>query len=589
MINKNNIEEKLFDYFEGDLTSAEKSDLERFLESNQEYKSDFDAWEKSYLPQEEFKYDRVQESIVAEKGGAYTFLENWKAGLLMLAVGLGLSTGLYQQLHEEDGSLAAASQEESEEKQNSTSSNEPNESITSTEFSSSQLKNDLQMPTLDTESSHLQGADAGLGFSGSSHDNGQSVHASGSSDAWGNSGKSGSLTRAIPSVAGNVDQLTKEQRRAFKTVDQRGSSSSVASSKVESKRVDGSENISLKEALAQNTKYDHIQINAEVSNIEGLFTNPKIKKARSKFEKYDKNELRFQNERDPFFILPNGVALAVNPSFSGNGKGIRLSYNYNYEWPELNDNFNTQMVAVDAYVKALKGGVGVMLISDVMGHNKFATKGVEVIYSPKIVLFGKTTFEPSVKYGYYQKSVAFDQLKSDELIDPRTGSVGIRVKSLQETPTASSDSYSNLGVGFLLNTSKLYVGFAYDQITDAAYDFNGHSEKIQVQGKLTAQVGGSIVPIKDLDYLVLSPALHFVKVGGYDKVWLSNVLKISRLFLGSSYSFNKEYLLSVGYDNEVLRVSYAYGKTKSMMDQSADNLSLHQVGLTFSFITNRRR
>jgi hypothetical protein len=133
------------------------------------------------------------------------------------------------------------------------------------------------------------------------------------------------------------------------------------------------------------------------------------------------------------------------------------------------------------------------------------------------------------------------------------------------------------------------VGFAYDQIADATYDFNGHSEKIQVQGKLTAQVGGSIVPIKDLDYLVLSPALHFMKVGGYDKVWLSNVLKISRLFLGSSYSFNKEYLLSVGYDNEVLRVSYAYGKTKSMMDQSADNLSLHQVGLTFSFITNRRR
>ena len=48
IINKVNIDKWLFDYFEGNLSTHEKMEIERFIEANPEYEMDLDAWEDSY-------------------------------------------------------------------------------------------------------------------------------------------------------------------------------------------------------------------------------------------------------------------------------------------------------------------------------------------------------------------------------------------------------------------------------------------------------------------------------------------------------------------------------------------------------------
>lgn len=559
MINKNNIEEKLFDYFEGELTNSEKTELEQFVDNNPDYKTDFDAWGKSYLPQEEFTYDRVDELLVNEKTGKSALFGRWKAGLLMLLVGTGLSFGLYQKLNNGASEHVAdkgveETQDTNQEKDNTVDGNKLNAEIADNKIVvDDKIKNVVSVNTTAINTSPQ---------------NSSSHYAGGQNNAQ--TGGKINLNNAI--TGGNQNTAT-----ANTTIK---NTSTVNTSGV---------NNALNNALAENSSYSNIEIGLETSNVAELLSTPRIKKARSKFEKYDKNELKFQNEKDPLFILPNGVALAMNPSFAGNGKGLRLNYNYNYEWPELNDNYNTHTLTLDTYVKALRGGIGVVVTSDVLGHNKFSTKGAELIYSPKFTLFGKTTVEPSIKYGYYQKNVAWSQIKTGQLVDSRTGVLNVKSDNINgEEQSTSTANYSNLGFGLLLNTSKLFVGFAYDHLLNANYDFDGISDNIQVPGKLTAQVGGSLVPLKDLEFLILSPSLHFIKVGGYDKVWLSNVVEVSRLFIGTSYSFNNEYLFSLGYDNDILRVSYSYGQTKSMVDQSAKNLSLHQVGLVFNFIPKTR-
>lgn len=560
MVNKNNIEEKLFDYFEGELTSSESTELEQFIDANPEFKTDFDAWEKSYLPQEEFTYDRASELLVDEKTGKSVLFGRWKTGLLMLLVGTGLSFGLFQKLNGGQNVNTAGTdvKKELDKKvvSNTASNKELKEGLTN------EASNQSNTNSLDSEKKRT------------------------ASNTRSNLNVVSNAPKSAVAVSNNVAQtggrVGTVAPRYTPSANQNISSSNNVSN------TNGQGGSKLHKMLARNSKFKSIEIGLETNNISELLSTPKIKKSRSKFEKYDKNELKFQNEKDPFFALPNGMALGMNPSFAGNGKGIRLNYNYNYHWPELNDNYNTHMVSLDTYVKALRGGVGVVLISDVLGHNKFSTKGAEFIYSPKFTLYGKTTIEPSLKYGHYQKSVAWAQIKGEQLVDNRTGTLDVIVKDVNNEQTSSSTTYSNLGFGLLLNTSKLFVGFAYDHLLGANYDFDGISENITIPGKLTAHVGGSIIPVKDLDFLILSPSLHFVKVGGFDKVWLSNVVEVSRLFVGTSYSFNNEYLFSLGYDNDILRVSYSYGKTKSMLNQAAKNLSLHQVGLTFSFIQRNR-
>lgn len=555
MINKSNIEEQLFNYFEGALTSSEKAKVEQFVDANPEFKTDFDAWEKSYLPQEEFTYDRVDELLVDESTGKSALFGRWKTGLLLLLVGAGLSFGLYQKINSNEiKKTASADAEKLEDTQDAEV--QTNKRIADTQNNQEQTNANGELAVSNTQSAPVV-TSASRKINLQKEDN-------------------------IAQVGGGV------KTNVVNPVQVQGNNTSSSSVPVIAANTKSASNVTLKALLAEKAKYQNIDIGLETSSVEELLSTPRIKKSRSKFEKYDKNELKFQNEKDPFFVLPNGVALGMNPSFAGNGKGLRVNYNYNYQWPELNDFYNTQVVSVDTYVKALKGGVGVVLKSDVLGHNKFSTKGAEVIYSPKFTLFGKTTFEPSVKYGYYQKNVAWNQVKSNQLIDARTGELDVQIKNDVTDATSSSVNYSNLGVGFLLNTSKLFVGFAYDHLLNANYDFDGISENVQVPGKVTAQVGGSIVPVKDMEFLVLSPSLHFIKIGGYDKVWLSNVVEVSRLFIGTSYSFNNDYLFSLGYDNDILRISYSYGKTKSILDPSSKNLSLHQVGVVFNFIPSKR-
>jgi len=568
MINKGNIEEKLFDYFEGEMTSSEKIEVDQFIDSNQEFKTDFDAWKKSFVPQENFTYDRVDELLVDEKTGKSAFFGRWKAGLLMLLVGTGLSFGLFQKINDDQNNVTADAEVEKSSDSNIASNfnvGSERESVSSeskidqvNENSSGHISSDEVISGKDSGSKSVRNTNT-------------DVSATSSVDQGGDGNQAGKVVNTKSNAV--VSQNTASQN----TTDL--ASNSTSNSQGASK---------LEKLLAKNVEYSDLSVGLETSSVEELLSTPRIKKGRSKFEKYDKNVLKFQNEKDPFFALPNGVALSLNPAFAGNGKGIRVNYNYNFEWPELNENYNTHMLSIDSYVKALKGGVGVVVYNDVLGHNKFSTSGAELIYSPKFKLFGKTTIEPALKYGHYKKSVAWDQVKTDQLVDARTGILNLQLDGSEEERSISSASYSNLGFGLLLNTSKLFIGLSYDRLLNASYDFGGISDNINVAGKLTAQVGGSVIPVKDLDYLILSPSLHFIKVGGYDKVWLSNIISVNRLFVGTSYSFNNEYLFSLGYDNELLRVSYSFGQTKSMLDQSAKNLSLHQVGLVFNFIPRRR-
>ena len=94
MIGKENIEEKIFEYFEGELSSTESKELENFIQENPEYQVDFDAWKDSTVQAEPMEYKFADELLVNEKtspkgwfkwasGGAFLFLISFASvGLL---------------------------------------------------------------------------------------------------------------------------------------------------------------------------------------------------------------------------------------------------------------------------------------------------------------------------------------------------------------------------------------------------------------------------------------------------------------------------------------------------------------------------
>ena len=173
-------------------------------------------------------------------------------------------------------------------------------------------------------------------------------------------------------------------------------------------------------------------------------------------------------------------------------------------------------------------------------------------------------------------------MKGNQLFDPRTGLANVVVDDIPIQVNSSQSTYSNFGTGLLINTSKIYVGLAYDHIFNPTYSFDGISKEIQVLGTFTAQVGGSIIPLKKHDFFLLSPSVNLISTGGYDDLWFSNVIQLGSLFFGGSYSVNNDALFSIGYNNDNVRVNYTYGMTKPRIGTNS-RLSSHQIGLTFNF------
>lgn len=630
MINKNNIEEMMFDYFEGNLSSEEKSNVDSFVKENPEYQADFDAWSQASLPQENFVFERVDELLVPT-GKAKPFLfARWKTAFVFIAASFGLSAAfLLNNSTTETNKIASndlsgrtrnfdaavselvsdnigdntTKKTRDNKKQNQNKSISKNQSKnqsnnimgedkTLTQFNvetssektfinkedkiaASKTINKIES-TNNIKTNHGQ-ALVNNTTNNSSATIDKKANASAANKGSVNNITNNDLKRTSVSVGSNSDVASSKTGLApNKTVNQAKNTKAIASqSELNRANSDQVKNIN-----SDIDKYISVDMDIIALSEADYLSNPSLKKGKDNFEAYEKNEVKFFNDKNPYVILPNALNLNLNSSFVGNSKGIRFSYLYNYQYPELNDNFSTNVLAIDGYVKPLKGGLGLVLESDVLGHNKFSTKGIAVMYSPKFKLSGNVTLEPSVRYGVYQKSISWNQLKTSQMVDPRTGVLNADVPSAPVNISKSTSQYSNYGGGLLLNTSKFYVGVGFENLFNPVYDLNGFSNELGVQSRVTAQAGGSLVPVKKLQYFVLQPAVYFIKTGNWENLWFSNTIVLNSLFIGTSYSTNKDLMLSLGYNNDHLRINYAYGLYQPAVAGVKD-LSSHQIGLVF--------
>src|SRR4051812_22028562 len=58
-INKETLDEWLFDYFENNLSQADRTQLTDFLKNNPIYKADYESWKQSYITEPEIAYPKA--------------------------------------------------------------------------------------------------------------------------------------------------------------------------------------------------------------------------------------------------------------------------------------------------------------------------------------------------------------------------------------------------------------------------------------------------------------------------------------------------------------------------------------------------
>lgn len=159
--------------------------------------------------------------------------------------------------------------------------------------------------------------------------------------------------------------------------------------------------------------------------------------------------------QDPLFLNTNQSLIYLNPSFAGTNGFIRDQASYRNQWPNLSGNFVTYLNSFDAYVKPLKGGIAVSLLSDDQSRGTLKTTVASIAYARHFSFRnGDLKIIPSLQAAYGQRNLDVSNLHYGNMVDARYGFV-----LTSTNPVLNSRvSYLDLSSGILVNYKNLYLG-----------------------------------------------------------------------------------------------------------------------------------
>lgn len=561
MIGKENIEEKIFEYFEGDLSPKEASDLEIFIQDNPEYKEDFDAWRNSTVVSAPMTYKFSDELLVEESTSPKGWFK-WASGGAFLFLISFASVSLLNNY------------------------SDSNEKIAVLKGGIEELNSISQSESIITQSGIY---DVNLNLNTSKLENFISTAVNEDKILIKKTFKSENLRSNI-----NSDLTSSKRLNSKKTKSELGADVLIRSiinndQSNQDSRITPLLNIDKFSTITEFNKIfvaskDRLELGAK-----GLYS---LKKSKYDYENPNQPKFFVTNFKDPYLNYSLAHILEENGSFAGNGSyGLRAKMLYRTEWPNASEeSITSQIFSVDGYVSALKGGLGVFVNADRIGHGKLNSTAASIVYSPKLVVKG-ISLEPSFKYTYNQKSISWNQVEENDIKDPRNGVLYASIPFAPDEILKSNFAHHDLGLGMLINAKKFFVGAQVDHLNKPSYKSSIFDQDITIPTKISAMCGTDIMKNKD-GKLIFSPSFNFVKFGNYSTLWTNAQVSYLGFLFAGGFATNEELMTSLGYGNKKVRLVYGLGFSKpsefSGLVVSGKYYESHQLSLTVNLQPKKR-
>jgi len=564
MIGQDNIEEKIFQYFEGDLSASESLELENFIKNNPEYQTDFDAWKISVVQDNQVKYEHADELLVHESFTPKGWFK-WASGGVMFFGLLFASVVLMNKFDEGAQRLHSLEVD----KNNLFVKNE--NSLSDTNVSDVSGQKEFEK---DSDSKIIKGL-AELNEKISKNNNHAETNLLAKSKTTVVIHEN-SLSSINPgNLTGSSDfQFNKTNvRLTRKSRDRGGDVSSISSVKDENQ-------------IKKLKKSNYISTELpQIKRFMNLIAIPAIQKSKYTYENPNSPNLFVTNNKDPYLNYALAHTIEENGSFVGNfnnGQGIRAEMLYRTEWPSVtSENFTSQIFSLDTRVDAMKGGLGILVNTDQIGHGRLNSAAFSVIYSPKF-LVKNISVEPSFKYTYNQKSISWNQVQENDVKDPRNGVLYASIPFIPDDVTKTTVMHQDIGVGLLINTNKMYIGGQVDHLNKASYTNDDFDQEIVIPYKVSAMIGTDLMKSKE-SHFKLSPSLNYIQYGVYNALWVNTQFVYHGFFFSGGFASNEELMTSIGYTNSKVRLVYGLGFSKpsefSGLPMTGGYYESHQLSL----------
>jgi type IX secretion system PorP/SprF family membrane protein len=572
IVNHNNIERWIFDYFEGDLSLHEQMELKEFIKRNPEYSNDFREWEEARVSDDEIVslYPNANALLVAERS-VFTSILRYAS---MIAIIIATSFSVYYITDSIDFS-ETNKQANLNVKQHIKGNTSVDLNIlqkTRNQYADIDQKRTILSENrevsvqINEEESVRNVALSSIEYNKFDKRNDEAAH--------GDKMVTSSLeiikinTLALP-VTQMLGDLVKEN---FSNVYDGNFVGNFLTNADKTEKFYLLSSIEyMKEELALSGQEDD-----------------KMRKSWSKqFDRLFARKIGMINLGDPIFVQAGAGLMHTNPALIGFTNSPRLNVEYRSQWMNSGNATSKYAISYDQHVEELHGGVGVGVTTMDYENGMYKGYGAKIGYAPKIDFSRLVSLSLAATFEVNQLAVDFNSYKYDSQLEFDKGIVYDSYSS-GYNPRATKVLYKDLSLGMMLNTSFCYVGASVDHVVQPDQNlFTADTRKdYQLERKYSVQMGADYKKNAS-SKLVVSPQVIFENQAGKSELWLSSSFRFNNLIASSGVSTDKSVKGIVGIQGKHMRLMYSYDVTKStVLDQS---LGSHEASIRVFFNSKKNK
>jgi len=285
--------------------------------------------------------------------------------------------------------------------------------------------------------------------------------------------------------------------------------------------------------------------------------------------------------QDPQFSQYYASPINTNPAFAGSSNVARGVLNYRSQWPGISGTFNTFAASYDEHFDAIRGGIGVMVMSDEAGVGTLRSTSVSGAYAYQINITKNITVRAGLQGGFVQKTIDFSKLQLYDQIVRRRGFVN----ATRETPIQEPVLYPNFAAGFVVYSNKFYAGFASHNLFEPLQGFY-ETDLSAVPRRYTVH-GGLVIPVVESrnpkNASNLYPTILYMQQREFNQLNVGVYYGQGPLVLGGYFRQNNvnadAFIFLVGLKTSKVRVGLSYDATISKAQYGAKQS--YEVSLSF--------
>ena len=280
--------------------------------------------------------------------------------------------------------------------------------------------------------------------------------------------------------------------------------------------------------------------------------------------------------------------LHLNPALAGISHGPRVAMNYRNQWPELgagpNGGFVSYAVSYDQHVEAIRGGLGVLFVSDRIANDILVQNRLSAMYSFQARISDRFALKFGVEGSYSHRYVDWYEMLVSDQIDPFTGffqSVGVPNPTAEPPPGDFDRHRGNASVGVLAFSNKYYGGVSIHNLVPER-DFYGDETSV-----LGVTVHGGAVFTFGKGYRqkgFVSPSAMYAFQNSFNQITLGSMIGYDLFYTGIWLRHTIEnfdaVISGVGIKKGVLRFGYTFDVNVSPLRGTAGS---HEFSFVFNF------